>query len=112
MTQTVDEKLNALLKRCCSNVARLKYEGNPKQYITFQMVTVSDKAFADDDNECVEHYYRIDLYSKGNYMTMLNTIKAALKSAGWYEVVINNEIYEQDTGYCHVPVEAKYMEVI
>lgn len=109
---TVDENLKTLLLTCCSNVARLKYNGKASTYITYQIVTISDKQFADDDNECVEHFYRIDLYSKGNYMTTLDNLKNALKGAGWNEVVINNEIYEQDTGYHHVPVDAKYMEVL
>ena len=33
------------------------------------------------------------------------------KAAGFYGITINAEVYEQDTGYYHVPVEIKYMEV-
>ena len=38
-------------------------------------------------------------------------LKTALKAAGFYGITINAEVYEQDTGYYHVPVEIKYMEV-
>lgn len=35
----------------------------------------------------------------------------ASKAAGFYAITIDAETYEQDTGYYHVPVEIKYMEV-
>ena len=38
-------------------------------------------------------------------------MKTALKVAGFYAITIDAETYEQDTGYYHVPVEIKYMEV-
>jgi len=38
-------------------------------------------------------------------------LKTALKAAGFYAITIDAETYEQDTGYYHVPVEIKYMEV-
>lgn len=34
-----------------------------------------------------------------------------MKAAGFYAITIDAETYEQDTGYYHVPVEIKYMEV-
>ena len=34
-----------------------------------------------------------------------------LKYGGFYAITIDAETYEQDTGYYHVPVEIKYMEV-
>ena len=108
----VDESLKTLLTTCCANTARLQYTGKASTFITYQMITVSDKFFSDDGNECVEHYYRIDLYSKSNYMTTLAAIKAALKAADWYNVEIDAEVYETDTGYYHVPIECKYMEVL
>jgi len=109
---TVDESLKTLLEMCSANVARVHYEGKTDQFITFQLIMISDRFFADDGNECVEHHYRIDLYSKSNYMTTLAAIKTALKGADWYSVEIDAEVYETDTGYYHVPIEAKYMEVL
>ena len=46
-----------------------------------------------------------------DYFALLQRLKTALKAAGFYGITINAEVYEQDTGYYHVPVEIKYMEV-
>ena len=108
---TVDESLKALLLSCCNEVARLKYNGKADEFITYQIVTVLDSNYADDNNETIDHSYRIDIYSKGNYMTLLTNVKAALKAAGWHSIEIDLETYEQDTGYFHVPVDAKFLEV-
>jgi hypothetical protein len=40
----------------------------------------------------------------------LRRVKQALKAAGFYGLVIDPEVYEQDTGFYHVPIEAKYYE--
>lgn len=50
-------------------------------------------------------------YSKTDYIDILQRLKTALKAAGFYAITIDAETYEQDTGYYHVPVEIKYMEV-
>ena len=52
-----------------------------------------------------------NIYSKTDYFALLQRLKTALKAAGFYGITINAEVYEQDTGYYHVPVEIKYMEV-
>ena len=42
--------------------------------------------------------------------TRPNRTAQALKAAGFYGLVIDPEVYEQDTGFYHVPIEAKYYE--
>jgi len=34
-----------------------------------------------------------------------------LKEAGFYGITVDPEVFENETGYYHVPVEIKYMEV-
>lgn len=58
-----------------------------------------------------EFTYQVHVYSKTDYIDILQRLKTALKAAGFYAITIDAETYEQDTGYYHVPVEIKYMEV-
>ena len=65
---------------------------------------------ADDETHGTEYTYRVDIYSKRDYIALLRRVKQALKAAGFYGLVIDPEVYEQDTGFYHVPIEAKYYE--
>ena len=69
-----------------------------------------DMAAADDEMHGTEYTYRVDIYSKRDYIALLRRAKQALKAAGFYGLVIDPEVYEQDTGFYHVPIEAKYYE--
>ena len=44
-------------------------------------------------------------------MELIRKVKSALKEAGFFDISIEAEIYENDTGYYHVPFEARYLEV-
>ena len=69
-----------------------------------------DMAAADDETHGTEYTYRVDIYSKRDYIALLRRVKQALKAAGFYGLVIDPEVYERDTGFYHVPIEAKYYE--
>ena len=55
--------------------------------------------------------YQIHIYSKTDYFAILQQMKAALKAADFYGWTIDAETFEQDTGYYHITVQIKYMEV-
>ena len=42
---------------------------------------------------------------------LMRSAKRALKEAGFYGITFDPEVFEENTGYYHVPVEFKYMEV-
>ena len=107
----VDSTLKALLDKLGVPVARLKYNGRAACFITYQLVVGRDTLFSDDEEGAQEYTYQINIYSKTDYFALLQRLKTALKAAGFYGITINAEVYEQDTGYYHVPVEIKYMEV-
>ena len=110
MIDTVDGLLKTTLDALCPNVARLFFRGKAGTYITYQLVSSEDMAAADDEMHGTEYTYRVDIYSKRDYIALLRRAKQALKAAGFYGLVIDPEVYEQDTGFYHVPIEAKYYE--
>lgn len=110
MIDNVDKLVKSTLTALCPHVARLFYGGKAKTFMTYQLVIASDIAPADDEMQGTEYTYRIDIYSKQDYISLLRRTKQALKAAGFYGVVVDPEVYENDTGYFHVPIEAKFNE--
>lgn len=110
MIDTVDILLKSTLNSLCGNVERLYFGGKTKTYMTYQLVLARDAAFADDETQGTEYVYRVDIYSKTDYITLLRDTKEAMKAAGFYGIVVDPEVYESDTGYYHIPIEAKFFE--
>lgn len=107
----VDSLLKNTLEGLGVPVERLKYGGKANCFITYQLVVGRDTHFSDDESGATEYTYQVNIFSKYDYIDLLSRAKQALKAAGFYGIVIDPEVYEQDTGYYHVPVEIKYMEV-
>ena len=99
MIDTVDRLLKSTLDALCPNVARLFFRGKAGTYITYQLVSSEDMAAADDETHGTEYTYRVDIYSKRDYIALLRRVKQALKAAGFYGLVIDPEVYERDTGF-------------
>lgn len=107
----VDALLKTTLEGLGYPVERLKYDDKAKTYITYQLVVGRDVHFSDDENGAEEFTYRVDIYSRGDYIALMRSAKRALKEAGFYGITFDPEVFEENTGYYHVPVEFKYMEV-
>lgn len=107
----VDSLLKTTLERLGVPVERLKYGGKAASFITHQLVTGRDTFFSDDEEGAQEYTFLINVYSKRNYFQLLQNMKSALKAAGFFGFEIEAEVFEQDTGYYHIPVTIKYMEV-
>lgn len=112
MIDTVDALLKTTLDALCPHVARLVFRGKAGTYITYQLVLSQDKDAADDDMQGTEYTYRVDIYSKRDYMALLRRTKRELQAAGFYGIVVDPEVFENDTGFYHVPIEAKFYEKI
>lgn len=107
----VDSILKALLDKLGVPVERLKYGGRADCFIVYQLVVGRDTFFSDDEEDAQEYTYQIHIYSKTDYFAILQQMKAALKAADFYGWMIDAETFEQDTGYYHITVQIKYMEV-
>lgn len=106
--KNVDSLLKAELEKLGVPVERLKYGGKAACFIVYQLVVGRDTFFSDDEEGAQEFTYQVHVYSKTDYIDILQRLKTALKAAGFYAITIDAETYEQDTGYYHVPVEIKY----
>jgi len=107
---TSDSHLQTTLATLGDPVERLRFTGTADTYLTWQTIAGSEATFADDDNEEYEHYYRVDLFSKVNYVEKLVELRKALKAAGFYGTQVTAEQYEQDTGLFHASLNTKFIE--
>ena len=84
-------------------VSFLRYEGNATTYITYQQIDM-DNSFS-GDNKLLGYidYYDFDIYSKGNYLNVMESVKSILKANGftWQPSRSSSDMYEDDTGYYH-----------
>lgn len=84
-------------------VCFLRYEGHGEPYITY-MHFDNDRSFsADDQLAGYVTYYDFDIYSKSNYLAIVDAVIDLLQGSGWtYQVSRSSQdMYEDDTGYFH-----------
>lgn len=104
----VDNHVKTTLEKLGFPVARLKYDGKAETFITYQLVVGLDTHFSDDESGAEEFTYRADLYSRGDYIAALRRLKRALKEAEFFGITFDPEVFEENTGYFHIPIEFKY----
>jgi len=84
-------------------VAFLRYRGNETTYVTYQLAFANDPFCSDDELQNYVDFYDFDIYSKGNYLPIVEAIKTILKDNGftWQPSNSSGDMYEDDSGYYH-----------
>lgn len=81
----------------------LRYTGKATTYVTYQQTYSNDPFSGDDELQNYVDFYDFDIYSKGNYIPIIEAIKTTLKDNGfrWQPTRSSGDLYEDDTGYYH-----------
>lgn len=84
-------------------VVYMFYEGQEDTYITYQQESQENAFSGEDKIQGFVIYYDIDVYSKGDYLRLVNDIVAIFEGAGWtYQPSrVSPDMYERDTKYFH-----------
>lgn len=84
-------------------VSFLRYKGKLTTYVTYQEIQVDTSFSAEDEIQNYVSYYDFDIYSKGNYLEIIKSVKSLLKQNGflWQPSMTSQDLYEDDTGYFH-----------
>lgn len=84
-------------------VAFLRYNGKSTTYVTYQEVDVDNSFSGDDELLGYVTYYDFDIYSKGNYLKVMESVKQLMKDNGWrwQPSLSSQDMFEDDTGYYH-----------
>ena len=84
-------------------VSFLRYEGHGEPYITYMQFDANGSFSADDQLAGYVVYFDFDIYSKSNYLAIIDAVVDLMESAGWtWQVSRSSEdMFEDDTGYYH-----------
>ena len=84
-------------------VSFMRYNGKSSTYITYQEIQDDTSFSADDELQAYVTYYDFDIYSKGNYLNIIESVKEILEANGWrwQPSMTSQDLYEDDTGYYH-----------
>ena len=84
-------------------VAYMFYEGHGEPYVTYMQQDADGSMSADDELQGYVDYYDFDVYSKGNYFAIVESLKTILKANGftWQPSRSSQDFFETDTGYYH-----------
>lgn len=86
-------------------------EGYGQSYVTYQQIDADNSLSGDDDLIGYVDYYDFDIYSKGNYSNIIESVKSLLKQNNfvWQPSLSSADFYEADTGYYHKTLNFAYM---
>ena len=90
----------------------LVYKGHGEPYITYQQIDADNSFSGDDDLLGYVDYYDFDIYSKSNYMEIIEGVKELLAENGfvWQLSRSSSDLYEADTGYYHKTLNFAYLK--
>jgi len=85
-------------------IAYSQYFGKEDVYITYYIWLEKPHLFADNDNQSEYCYFTIDIWSKGNFKNIVESVKQKLKQNNFVWMDNGPETYEPDSGFFHVPI--------
>lgn len=84
-------------------VSLLFYEGHGEPYVIYMQYDKDNSYSSEDEISGYVTYYDFEVYSKSNYLEIIEQIKRILKGAGWTWQPRRDspDFFDKDTGYFH-----------
>ena len=84
-------------------VSFMYYEGHGEPYVVYMGQDMNNSLSGDDELIGYVDYYDFDVYSRGNYLNIIESLKDVLESNGfvWQPSRSSQDFFETDTGYYH-----------
>lgn len=84
-------------------VSFMRYNGKSTTYITYMYYDSNNSYSGDNELLGWVDYYDFDIYSKGNYLNIIESVKSVMKQNGFMFQPSRSsaDMYEDDTGYFH-----------
>ena len=81
----------------------LVYLGHASSYVTWAQVDGNNSLTGDDELMGYADYYDFDIYSKGNFLPIIEAVKELLTANNFVLQVskCSPDMYEEETGYYH-----------
>lgn len=93
-------------------VSFMYYEGHGEPYVVYMQQDADRSLSGDDELLGYVDYYDFDVYSKGNYTKIIESLKTILKANNfvWQPSRSSMDFYETDTGYYHKTLNFAYLK--
>lgn len=82
--------------------AHLKYKGNETTFVVWTITGNTPALSADDEQLYGIGTVDVDVYGKGNILSVLAEVKRLMKQHEWIWTGDSVEMYEDDTGLYHI----------
>ena len=82
--------------------AHIKYKGKEMTYVVWTITSNAPALSGDDEQLYGIGTVDVDIYSKGNYLKVLNEVKRLMKANEWIWKEDSTEMFEDDTGLYHI----------
>lgn len=113
MNELIEEIFaNFIVEKQPIPVSFMFYEGHGEPYVVYMQQDADRSLSADDELQGYVDFYDFDVYSKGNYLAIIESIKEKLKANGfiWQPSRSSQDMYETDTGYYHKTLNFAYLK--
>ena len=93
-------------------VSYMFYEGHGEPYIVYMQQDADGSLSGDDELIGYVESYDFDVYAKGNYFKIVESLKAVLKQNKfvWQPSRSSMDMYETETGYYHKTLNFAYLK--
>ena len=113
--------MNELIERIFANfvvdkvsipVSYMFYEGHGEPFVVYMQQDADNTLSGDDDLIRYVDYYDFDIYARGNYLAIVESVKTMLKENGfiWQPSRTSEDMYETDTQYYHKTLNFAYLK--
>lgn len=82
--------------------AHIKYKGEAETFVAWTIIGDAPALSGDNEQLYSIATVDVDIYSKGNYLSVLAEIKRLMKINEWVWTGDSTEMYEDDTGFYHI----------
>ena len=82
--------------------AHIKYKGKETTFVTWTITGDTPALSGDNEQLYGITTVDVDVYSKGNYLSVLKEVKRLMKINEWLWTGDSVEMYEDDTGLYHI----------
>ncbi|WP_026486810.1 tail completion protein gp17 [Caldanaerobius polysaccharolyticus] len=87
------------------------YSGTVDPYITFFCYLETGELYYDDIQKGTAYYVQVDVWSKGNYSSIVEQVKSAMQNAG-FSFLSAYDLYEDDTKIYHKVLRFYYFKEV
>ena len=104
-------EINKALEPLGIPVCHPPYSGAARTFLTYQYMGQAGNFYAESREAETGASFALDLFTDGEYMQLIRDIKALAEAAN-YTCVVDQEMYEQDTGLRHIAMTVTAAEEI